>query len=126
MRADGVVDLFPMPELTIELFHLERTSGNLVELLGVGAVGAFDGTVEFGRTRGQHEQMQTTPLASLFELGGELASAIDLNRANGKGHAVLQGIEELGRGLRRGSSVRLENIPTRDHIAGGELFEGHA
>jgi hypothetical protein len=70
-----------------------------------------------------HEQVLTALLASLFEVGGELRAAVDLHRANGKGHAVLQGIEELSRGLRRGARVCLENIPRRDHIAGGELFE---
>jgi hypothetical protein len=54
--------------------------------------------------------MQSALLASLFELGGELRAAVDRQRANGKGHAVLQGIEELGRGLSRGPSVRLKNI----------------
>src|SRR5712692_2870637 len=85
MRADGVVDLFPMPEFAIEFFHFQGASGDLVELLGVGAVGAFDGTVEFGRARREHEQVQAALLASKFELSGKLAAAIDLDRANGKG-----------------------------------------
>jgi hypothetical protein len=34
--------------------------------------------------------VQAPLLAGLFELGGELASAVDLHRANGKGHAVLK------------------------------------
>jgi len=91
MRGDGVVDLFPMPQLAIECFHLQRTGGNLVELLAVGAVGAFDGAIERGRAREEHEQVRTALLASLFEAGGELAAAVDLHGANGKGHAVLQG-----------------------------------
>ncbi len=36
-----------MPEFAIGFFHLQRADRNLVELLGVGAVGAFDGAVEF-------------------------------------------------------------------------------
>ena len=92
----------------------------------MGAVGAFDGAVEFGRARGQHEQVQAALLAGLFELGGELGAAIDLHRANGKGHAVLQGVEELGGGWGGGAGVGLDHIPARDHIAGGELFEDHA
>ena len=126
MRTDGVVDLFPLAEFAIEFFHFQRASGDLVELLGVGAVGAFDGAVEFGRARGQHEQMQAALLAGLFELGGELGAAIDLHGADGKGHAVLQSIEELGSGLGGGASVRLNHIPAGDHVAGGELFEDHA
>src|SRR5229473_2263481 len=69
---------FPVPQRAIEFFHLQRADRNLVELLGVGAVRAFDGAVEFGRARRKHEQMQTALLASLFKLGGKLAAAIDL------------------------------------------------
>ena len=39
MRADGVVDFFPVPQLAIELFHFQRAGRDLVELLDVGAVG---------------------------------------------------------------------------------------
>ena len=44
MRADGVVDFLPVAEFTVEFFHLQRAGRDLVELLGVGAIGAFDGT----------------------------------------------------------------------------------
>src|SRR5208282_905682 len=80
MRADGVVDFFPLAEFAIEFFHCQRARRDLVELLGVGAVGAFDGAIEFGRARWEHEQGQTALLASLFELGGELRAAVDLHR----------------------------------------------
>ena len=36
--------------------------------------------------------MQATLLARRFELGGELRSAVDLHRPDGKRHAVLQGV----------------------------------
>jgi len=39
---------------------------------------------------------------------------------------VLQGSEELGGGLGGSARVRLDHIPARDHVAGGELLEGHA
>ena len=41
MRADGVVDFFPVAEFAVEFFHLQRAGRYLVELLGVGAIGAF-------------------------------------------------------------------------------------
>jgi hypothetical protein len=44
MRADGVVDFLPVAEFTVEFFHLQREGRDLVELLSVGAIGAFDGT----------------------------------------------------------------------------------
>ena len=46
MRADGVVNVLPVAEFAIEFFHLQRARRDLVELLGVGAIGAFDGAVE--------------------------------------------------------------------------------
>src|SRR6266851_4681474 len=52
MRTDGVVDAFPVAEFAIELVHLQRARRGLVELLGVGAVGAFDRAVEFGECGG--------------------------------------------------------------------------
>lgn len=126
VRTHGVVDFFPLAEFTIEFFHLQRAGSDLIELLGVGAVGAFDGAVEFRRTWWKYEQAQAALLTGGFELGGELAAAIDLHRANGKGHAVQHGLEELGGGEGGGASVGLNHVPARDHIAGGELFEDHA
>jgi len=116
MRTDGVVDLFPLPQLAIEFFHFQRAGRDLVELLGVGAVGAFDGAVELGRARGEHEQVQAALLASRFEVGGELRAAVDLHRANGERHARLQGIEQLSRSLKDLSvwehvKKRIEGLP---------------
>src|ERR1700675_2761781 len=82
MRTHGVVDFLPLAQFAIELFHFQGTGRDLVKLLGVSAVGAFDGAVEFGGAGRQHEQMQAASLASLLELGGELAAAIDLQGAN--------------------------------------------
>ena len=62
--------------------------------------------------------MEVTLLAGEFELGGELGTAIDLHGADGKGHAVLQSVEELSRGLGGGASVSLNHVPAGDHVAG--------
>jgi len=51
-----------------------------------------------------------------------MRTAVDLQSTDGKGHAVLQGVEELGRSEGGGTGVGLEDIPTRDHVAGGELL----
>ena len=39
--------------------------------------------------------MQALLLVGLLELGGELRAAVDLRDANGKGHAVRQGVHCL-------------------------------
>ena len=126
MRADGIVDFFPVAEFAVEFFHLERAGRDLVELLGVGAIGAFDGAVEFGRTWRQDEEVEAALLAGLFELGGELRAAIDLEGTDRKRHTVLQSVEELGGGLSGGASVRLQHIPAGNNIASGERFEDYA
>jgi hypothetical protein len=38
MRAQGVLDVLPVPQLAIALFHFQGTGRDLVELSGVGAV----------------------------------------------------------------------------------------
>jgi hypothetical protein len=126
MRTHRVIDLFPLPQFAIELFHLQRAGRDLIELLGVSPFGALDRAVEFGKAWREHEQVQATLLASLLELSGELRSAFDLQSADGKGHAVQQSIEKLGGGEGGGPSVGLDDVPARDPIAGGELLEDHA
>jgi hypothetical protein len=74
-------------------------------------MGAFDGAVEFERTWRQDEEVEAALLAGLFELGGELRAAIDLDGADRKRHTVLQSVEELRGGLSGGASVRLQHIP---------------
>jgi hypothetical protein len=91
MRADGVVDSFPLLEFAIEFFHLQRAGGDLVELFGVGTIDTFHGAVEFGRTWRENEQVNPALLAGLLQVSGKLGTAIDLHRPNGKRHAVLQG-----------------------------------
>ena len=49
VRADGIVDAFPSPEIAIEGGELKRVGNDLVELLGMGTLGALDPTIEFGR-----------------------------------------------------------------------------
>jgi len=124
MRADGIVDFFPVAEFAVEFFHLQRAGRDLIELLGVGAIGAFDGAVEFGRTWRQDEEVEAALLAGLFELGGELRAAIDLEGTDRKRHTVLQSVEELGGGLSGGASV--QHIPAGNNIASGERFEDYA
>lgn len=70
--------------------------------------------------------METTLLAGLFELGGKLGTAVDLHGADGKRHAVLQGVEELRGGLGGGAGVRLQHVPAGNHVTGSELFKDHA
>ncbi len=42
VRTNGVVGMFPGEEFAIEFGDGERKGGDLIEFLGMGAVGAFD------------------------------------------------------------------------------------
>src|SRR5437870_4208654 len=61
--ADGVVDVVPGGQIGPEGGGGGLGVGDLVELLGVGALGAFDGAVELGAARREHEQAQPEALA---------------------------------------------------------------
>ena len=56
MRADGVVDVFPAAELGMEMRDVPVLGDHLIELLVVRATGAFEVTVESGRTGRNHEE----------------------------------------------------------------------
>jgi hypothetical protein len=88
MGTDSVVDGFPMAQLAVEFFHLQRVGRDLIKHFRMGTVGALDRAVEFGGAGREHEQVQTALLASLLELSRELRPAVDLQGAEGKGHAV--------------------------------------
>ena len=58
-------------------------SSDLVELLGVGALGALDPAIESGGAREQNEQAQAALLAGLLELGAN-SEPPSTCRADGK------------------------------------------
>jgi hypothetical protein len=125
MGADGVVDLFPVAQLTVSFFHLQRASRDLVELRGVGTLGAFDRAVELRRARGSTNKRRPRCCQACSNSAANSLPPSTLQGANGKGHAVLQHVEELGGGLGKSPGVSLDHIPARDLVAGRELFENH-
>jgi hypothetical protein len=56
VRAHGVVGFLPLPEFAIQRRHFQRAARYLVELLPMGARGAFDGAIELGRARRPHDR----------------------------------------------------------------------
>ncbi len=98
MGADGVVGVLPTKELVVQRAQSPVGWRDFVKLLGVGALGALNVGVEFGRAGREHEQGQAAPLAGEFEFGGELAAAIDLHRPDREGHATLQSVQESSGG----------------------------
>ena len=70
--ADGVVDTLPGHELPVQGSHLQGEVIDLVELLGMGALGQLHAAIELGRARGQHKQPNVPLMAGLFETRLEL------------------------------------------------------
>jgi len=56
MRAHGVVAVLPASELGVEMRNVPFVGDHLIELLVVRAMGAFEVTVESGRTGRNHEE----------------------------------------------------------------------
>src|SRR5215207_1320274 len=85
-----------------------------IELVSPGAVAAFDGAVELGRSRRQDIESEVLFGAGLFEFGHELGSAIDLDRLHREGHLGDELVEEDGGGLGGGA---VEGLPARPLLA---------
>src|SRR3990172_6576158 len=123
VRPDRVVGGLPRPQLGLERAEIGLGVGDLVELLGVGPVGALDRAVELGAARRQDEEGDAPRLAVRLELGHELAAAVDADRPDREGHPRREGIEDADRARRRGPPPELEDVPARHDVAGGELLE---
>ncbi len=126
MGAELVVGVFPFLEGAVEWSQLEGALVELVELLGVCPLGSFDGAVELRATRWEDEESDTSVLTGIFEDGGELAAPIDLEGSDGERHPSLHLIEEGGSGRGGSSTMGLEDVPTGDNIACGEVLERDA
>ncbi len=126
VRTDGVVDVLPALQLLIELGEGRASVGcDFVELLVVGAVGPLDAAIQLRRATRQHEQTNLTQLTGLFEIGGELAAAIDLQSAHRERHALQQVVEELRGGERGGTREHRDDVPAANRVAGAEVMPEH-
>jgi hypothetical protein len=82
---------------------------------------------EYIAKRGPHQEAAGHWLqGSSHHPGTAGQRAVDLQRPDGKGHAVLQGVEELSGRLGGSAGVSLDHVPAGDHVAGGELLEDDA
>lgn len=67
VRTNGAVGVFQSLEFAIEFSDGERKGADLIKLLGIGTVGAFDLAVELGGTGRQGKEPDAALLASLLE-----------------------------------------------------------
>ena len=126
MRADMVVDGFPLAECLVEGLDLEVAVVDIIELLDMCSVGSLNMTVELWGARGQDKEADTVGLTGVFEGGVELRATIHLKGFDGEGHPPKQNVEEVGGSGGGGSGVGLDHIPAADHVSGSEVFEHDA
>lgn len=124
VRPVSVVHVLPFAQPLVELRQVVGVREAAVELLSMGAVGAFDVAVEFGRARRQYEEEDVALAAGVLELGHELRTAVDLDGADRERHACDDRIQEAGRGVSRGAAMSPQDLPAGVDVAGGEVFEG--
>ena len=66
MGTDGVVDLLPVEKGLIEGRHFQVSVVDLIELLGVGALGPFHMAIELGRAGMEDEEVDAQLLTSIL------------------------------------------------------------
>jgi hypothetical protein len=79
MRSDTVINALPFLEDLIEGGQIPIIGINLVELLGMRALGAFHTTIQLGGAWRQHKQADVLFLTGLLKFCHELTAAIHLH-----------------------------------------------
>jgi len=87
MRAQVIIDLFPMAKSTVERLDLQFSIVDLIELLGMGSVGPLHMALKPRRTRWQDEQANTSFLTGLFEGGLKFRASVHLKGLDRERHA---------------------------------------
>ena len=100
--------------------------GHLVELLGVGAVGALDAAVQLRAPGRQDEQGDPALGARRLELGHELRAVLDADGAHRERHPGGERVEDRGRRAGARGRAQLEDVPAADHVARRELLRARA
>ena len=81
---------FPVERADIEVAAVKR-----IKLVATGGMGALDAAVQLGRSGWQHIQRNVQLLAGGFELGPELAAAIDLDRLDLERRLLLEVVQKV-------------------------------
>ncbi len=92
----------------------------------MGALGALDAAIQLRGARGQDEEADAACLAGFLEGGLELGAAVDVDGADGEGHAGHEPVEEARGGGGCSAGVGFQHVPAGDDVAGGEVFEHDA
>jgi len=123
MRANRVVNAFPLPEFLIEFRHrLRFFFEQVVELLVIGFVASFDQAVVLG-AMGVREEVGKRVGAGFFEEAEELGAVVGVEVEEGEGEGGFNlGQEALG-GFGGGGGVSAEDAEASAGVHGGELID---
>jgi hypothetical protein len=121
---EGVIDVLPAAEFLVETggvfgFHFKE----MVELIVVGFVGAFDEGVFFGRVGVGEEVGNAELLGGLIEVQEKLAAVIGLEVSDREGEGEQDLFEEALGGFRRGGGRGPEDAQAGAGVNGGELID---
>ena len=91
VRTHCVIGKLPKAELLVQGSDLQGKVIDLIELLGMGTLCPFHGTIELGRARWQYEEAKASLLTRLFKARLELGASVHLYSSYWEGHPGLQG-----------------------------------
>ena len=91
MRTHCVIGKLPKAELLVQGSDLQGKVIDLIELLGMGTLCPFHGTIELVGARWQYEEAKASLLTRLFKARLELGASVHLYSSYWEGHPGLQG-----------------------------------
>ena len=86
VRTHCVIGKLPKAELLVQGSGLQGKVIDLIELLGMGTLCPFHGTIELGRARWQYEEAKASLLTRLFKARLELGASVHLYSSYWEGH----------------------------------------
>lgn len=89
----------------------------------MGALDPFHVAIELGRAGRKYEEAYAQLLASIFELGTELAVPIHLYSTDLEGHPIPHLPQEGSGSDSRGPAVNAYHIPLAAEVPGGEVLQ---
>ncbi len=126
MRSVMVVLMLVAFKFQIERADIQIAAVKRIKLVAAGAIGAFHTTVQFGRSGRQHIQRDVEFLTGGFELGHELAAAIDLDRLDLERQLLLEILQKARGAKCSGSGIGAHEAQSGGRTGGFELLDRKA
>ena len=126
MRSVVVVLMLVAFKFEIERADIQVSTVKRIKLVAAGAIGALDTAVQLGRFGWQHIQRDVQLLTGRFELGHELAAAIDLDRLDLERQLLLEVLQKARGTKCSGSGIGAHDAQSGGRTGGFELLHRKA